>query len=799
MPVKIENPGSALTRELATDAKKLLIEVGKAGFNIASGSYGKLIGNAKAIYDELARLTDGQLGWVLIHRSMSQAVAELYSELNFDYADLFEETVGKSLSATIDEQLEAASVVINKDFFRQPAPRFVAQIAESVKQRLEATGLTPVEAGAMANRLPSYFLHALQREFGAERTKYQKLVDQSETPFDGDAETRFQWQEYSTWLDRRLHEPLFEERFCLLDVFVDLRAWAVPEKVDNDARRSRGVRSGLEDRDEFGDADDGDAEDGGDNKKPEAFMLDDRLRHWLEELKNNYRTDNAVRVLTGGPGSGKSSSVRKFAAEISREEVGLNAVYVPLHLFDFQGKVDTALDSFCANHTPRLPGGLLSPSQNSSARQPSNERLLLIFDGLDELAKSGNVGAEAASDFVVAVHKLIEICGRNRQLAVLFCGRPIAVSKSTHRTIADQHVFHLLSYFPSENDQQRLHDPLKILAADQRDQRDKWWQLYGKARGTDEAGMPGELKNKGKDFEEITAEPLLNYLIALTYGRWKSNPEASSLDLSGEVNLNDIYHEMLNGVWERRYADADRTQSENGSERVHPAVGLLTRDEFGELLEDIALAAWHSAGRAASMEQVLAHLNSEQKTRLKVLSDDTSTGVLKLFLGFYIQSRQLGPGQELFEFTHKSFGEYLTARRLLVELQMIHDDWKVRQRSSRGNKNPLNQALVDWIKAFGPTAIDDDLLRFLHREFQRGDVAATGLEDWRQFLGTLMATVLNDGLPMKQVLVDASFHEMNRQAIHAEQALLILHDCAASALNRLAEKRIAPTRIAWPQ
>ena len=501
-------------------------------------------------------------------------------------------------------------------------------------------------------------------------------------------------------------------------------------------------------------------------EESEAFLLDDRLRHWLEELKNEYRIDNAVRVLTGGPGVGKSSSIRKFAAEISREVVGLGAIYVPLHLLGFQGNADRVPDSFCSSHMSRFPDGLLSPRQNYEIDQSRSDRLLLIFDGLDELAGSGDVGAEAASNFVVAVHKVIEICGHNRQLAVLFCGRPVAVSKATHRFIADQHAFHLLPCFPSGNDMQ--------------------WSLE-------------LLKGKGKDFEKITAVPLLNFLLALTLGRWKSNPEASRLDQSGAVDLNEAYQEMLNGVLERRDADDDTNRVESGSERVHPAAGQLSRKEFGKLLEDSALATWHSAGRVTSMEQVLAHLNSEQETRFKVLSEDTSTSVRKQLQDFYIRSRQLGQGQELFEFTHKSFGEYLTARRLLIELEKIHDDWKVSERSTRGNNNPLNQALVDWIEVFGPTAIEDGLLRFMHREFQRGHVAAARLEEWRQFLGTLMTTVLNDGLPMKKVLVDASFHERNRQAIHAEQALLILHDCASAALNRLAEERIAPTKIVWPQ
>ena len=451
-------------------------------------------------------------------------------------------------------------------------------------------------------------------------------------------------------------------------------------------------------------------------------------------MKSEYRIDNAVRVITGGPGSGKSSSVRRFAAHMAQQEVGLNAVYVPLHLFDYQGRVEEALDHFCTQHQPRLPDGLLAPPAHADmdTDQPHRERLLLIFDGLDELAKSGNVGAEAASDFVVAIQKLIEICGNSRQLAVLFCGRPIAVSQSTQRTIADRHVFHLLPYVASAEDKKRLRDPLTLL---DHDQRDEWWQRYGKSKGTDEAGLPDELKNKGDDFDEITAEPLLNYLIALTYGRAQSG--TSDLDLSGDINLNEVYQDMLKGVWERRYADADRIHPEQDGRRIHPAVKPLKQKEFEHLLEDIALAAWHSAGRAASLDQVLAHLDDQQKSLIDTLSDDARSGVLKLFLGFYIQSRRMGPGQELFEFTHKSFGEYLTARRLQAAVQTIYQGWKYGQDNPRGPGYSMDQTLVEWARTFGPTSIDEDLLRFLYREFRGPAVASTDLEEWRQFLGTL--------------------------------------------------------------
>ena len=48
---------------------------------------------------------------------------------------------------------------------------------------------------------------------------------------------------------------------------------------------------------------------------------------------------------------------------------------------------------------------------------------------------------------------------------------------------------------------------------------------------------------------------------------------------------------MLTGVWERRYADADRVRPQKNSTRVLAGLQKLEQHEFEELLEDISLAA----------------------------------------------------------------------------------------------------------------------------------------------------------------------------------------------------------------
>ena len=57
-------------------------------------------------------------------------------------------------------------------------------------------------------------------------------------------------------------------------------------------------------------------------------------------------------------------------------------------------------------------------------------------------------------------------------------------------------------------------------------------------------GLPEELNRD--DLTEITAQPLLNYLVALSFTRDK-------LDFSKDINLNSIYADLVTAVYERGY------------------------------------------------------------------------------------------------------------------------------------------------------------------------------------------------------------------------------------------------------
>lgn len=103
-------------------------------------------------------------------------------------------------------------------------------------------------------------------------------------------------------------------------------------------------------------------------------------------------------------------------------------------------------------------------------------------------------------------------------------------------------ILHILPYFLTEGERKGYTDPQECLATDQRHQ---WWRNYGEASGKEYADMPEVLRQD--NLREITTQPLLNYLVALSYTRGK-------IDFSQETNLNAIYEDLLRAVYERDWA-----------------------------------------------------------------------------------------------------------------------------------------------------------------------------------------------------------------------------------------------------
>ena len=677
-----------------------------------------------------------QLAWRLVERSLRRAVIALVHEASdvFLTLDISEEKA-EQIANRIDAAMENASVVIDHDFFARPGEMPVVQwVQKTVTQWLLAVGLKASKAEGLSARLPSYFTFAVQEDWRKHRDMYQPLRDSLDSPFAKAGEREEQWNLYTSWLSRQADLRMFDETFSIRQVYVRLRA-AFTKKQTKD-------RSGCAEVDPTA-------------PKQQAVWLDECLAAWLE----NWDRDDAIRVLSGGPGSGKSAFARLFAATVAGRGK-CRVIYVPLHLFELKVDLIAAVHGFC-DGIEYLPKNVLDAKDGEP-------RLLLIFDGLDELEKQGRMAAQVASEFLAEVSRVVDRVNQTEpHLMVLLCGRPVAVQAGESLLRRDEEILHLLPYVLTEQEANRYEDSQKLLLADQ---RDEWWKKYGKCVGKDYIKLPNALLRD--DFREVTSQPLLNYLVALSFDRGK-------LDFNQTVNLNVVYHDLIDAVYERGY-----------EKRPNRSIEGLNLEKFVRVLEEIGLAAWHGDGRTTTVKKIEARCAKSNvvKQALNQFAGDAEAGVTRLLTAFYFRQHGDIDGEKTFEFTHKSFGEYLTVCRIVRELKLIHEKLHSRDAGDEGGFDEL-QSLERWADLCGPTEITHDLHRFLKQELATRSIEVA--KAWQTTCVRLINHLLRQGMPMEKLSLP-TFKETDRQSRNAEESLL-------ATLNACAEHTKTISEIQWPE
>jgi hypothetical protein len=465
-----------------------------------------------------------------------------------------------------------------------------------------------------------------------------------------------------------------------------------------------------------------------------------------------------MRALSGDPGAGKSSFTKMFAAAHASSSI-VRVIYIPLQHFDVQSDLANALDAFFASKE-NIP---------DDAIRKATGRLLLIFDGLDELSKRGRAAANLADEFLADLKRYISIRNlESLKILALVSGRPISIHNTNRHFRGDQ-VYYLLPYYIEEGDRESYTDPRSLLKTDQ---RNVWWKSFGKLIGKRYAGLPDHLS--GYELEEITSQPLLNYLLALSLQRNK-------LSIDGLHNLNALYLDLLHAVHDRAYSTK------------HVAVGDLDFPAFVRFLEEIGLAVWHGDGRSATVKSIAQHCaNSGLSKLMEKFEADAKLGVARLLIAFYFRQRGHDyDGDDTFEFTHKSFGEYLAALRLVRAVSRIHSELL------RKNDDPdagwtWRDALVHWAQVCGPTPISLDILQFVQNELhlRKSDEVA----EWQKSLHRLLQLSLIHGMPMDVTGTHFRYKTAYAHACNAEETLMaVVSSCAAVTSNRITDLWQSPT------
>jgi len=245
-----------------------------------------------------------------------------------------------------------------------------------------------------------------------------------DTPFTKAGEREWAWASYSALLQRRTQEGIFDEPFSLSQIFIPLNAYYLEDpncknSLDDMGRTDRRGRRVV-------------------------ISLQHELEHWLQKANR----EDTIRVISGGPGSGKSSFARIFAARVAQNGK-LKVLFVPLHLIDPSKDLVDEVGRFV-----RDEGVMLQNPLDPESPEPN---LLIIFDGLDELASQGKAAAETARAFLREVERTAE--KRNLQslkLRVLISGRELVVQESESELRRARQIISLLPYFvPQSREHER--------------------------------------------------------------------------------------------------------------------------------------------------------------------------------------------------------------------------------------------------------------------------------------------------------------------------------------------------------
>ncbi|CAN5815630.1 hypothetical protein BH11PSE6_BH11PSE6_11050 [soil metagenome] len=627
-------------------------------------------------------------------------------------------------------------ITVDQSFFDHPSSNAVVGAFEPVALTwLSAIGFASVDAQNISARVRTVVARSLHDEWRSNREYYGELAAAIASPFASAAGMELDWDNYRSYLISLAGEQVFDETFSLEQIYIEPRCFHTVSK------RSESVPQLFAQGDI-----------GPDEQLRIAKFLGEEINSWIASPDKEL----SVRIIAGGPGAGKSSYAKLLSARLA--EGGRNVVFIPLHQIDLESGIAPAIGHYLKDvgHFTNNP---LEQIDESSP-------LILVLDGLDEIQMQGRAAQDAASGMVSDLLRWID---RKNSLALrikcIITGRELAVQSTESLFKGDGQILHILPYFLTAHDRRTYVDANSILAVDQ---RDEWWSRYGALSGKGYDGIPPFLASG--EIGEVTAQPLLNYLVALAHGR--------GLAIDEGTNINEVYESLLRAVYERSWA-----------KNTHPSIRDVTYDSFVRLLEEVSLSVWHGAGRTTTLQEVEEHCRQSRVSALLTsFGDGSGAGVSSLLLAFYFRQKgRRSSGEKTFEFTHKTFAEYLTSSAIIRSVDAIS---KKIEEFLDDPDNGINEeaALHRWLILCGPTAIDSYLHDFIRREVRfRGKDKA---EQWQQALSRMLSYALRASWPIHHI-TGLNFTEQTKRVRNAEEALLAcLNACARVTLNI--------SEIGWP-
>jgi hypothetical protein len=492
---------------------------------------------------------------------VAEAIEDDNAPTDKDLLALFEE---------IDAKLGEAPVKIDAEFFTNPRglpllEELKSPFAHWLRFNMK---LSEPESECVANRFPAYFVLALNHEWGRGLGEYQPLVENLKTPFtEADAIER-DWFRYRAHLEAQANAPVFDESFGLRDVYIPLRAAVAVESGEK-----RGASRA-------------DADEGPKSRSHRLVDLKAEVLGWIRGVTVD-RDD--IRVICGGLGCGKSTFGTMLSADLAAAG-DMRVVFVRLHELVLSGDLGRSISQLMENAAHFR--------HDLFAQDELNQDLLLVLDGLDEYTEQTDA-KEAVENFLFHLRTALgQYNSGGVRVRVILSGRNNVIDPNKFG--GEAQVLHVMPYLISKEERDRLKF-VKSEIDPEFDQRPDWWRRYGLTRNETIDEMPSELNTE--NLTEITSQPLLNYLVALSHTR-------KQLKFGEATTRNEIYADLIDAVHERKWG------GRKGAGKQF--TGDLSKTEFESLLQEIALAAWHGKQRTVTVGEIEEYCGRRPGTDLRV-------------------------------------------------------------------------------------------------------------------------------------------------------------------------------------